>query len=155
MILWLVPTFLINKLKAYRIILTFANVNEFSNFYLITAAKFRCNVSTRSLKETQHLLKGKLSKKHLSKSASELQHQGERKGLHRTVTTDKRGGWSESSPKHQQHHRAGMPPDSLAKHATVVQKTQAFFASLKVRCRGNRLLFPFISQHLSRPKSRA
>lgn len=121
------------------------NANELSNFRLIPAAKFRCNVSSRSLKETQHLLKGKLSKKHLSKSASELQHREERKGLQRTVTTDKGGGWSESSQKHQQQHRAGMAPESLAKHANVVQKTQAFFASLKVRCRGNRLLFPFIS----------
>ncbi len=115
---------------------------KISFFFL--AAKFRCNVSSKSLKESHHILKGKLSKRHLSKSASELRHREEAKSFQQpSVDYDQVRAAKITTPVQQQ--------DTLARHATVVQKTQAFFTSLKVRRRGNRFIsfFDFSKCHFS------
>ena len=96
---------------------------------LILASRFRCNNSSKSLKDNRQILRGKLSKCHISKSACELQNRG---AAHRSSIEEAAEIVSENKivTTPAQH-------DVLARHATVVQKTQAFFSSLKVRRRGN------------------
>ncbi|XP_065220032.1 multiple C2 and transmembrane domain-containing protein isoform X2 [Planococcus citri] len=86
------------------------------------AAKFRSHVSSKSLKETHQLLKSKLGKRHLSKSASELRHRGDTAKF-----TNQQASTSNESAN------VVLQQESPSRHATVIQKTQAFFASLKER----------------------
>lgn len=71
----------------------------------------------------------------MSKSASELRQHGEIKSVphcqQSTVPTTCAKTESSGAKTTSGHY------ELLAKHATVVQKTQAFFTSLKVRRRGN------------------
>lgn len=106
---------------------------KLTKFVFVTAAKFRSHVSSKSLKETHHLLRGKLGKRHLSKSASELRNRGEAKAFQAATSTECQNS---ATPAQQ---------ESPSRHANVIQKTQAFFASLKVRGGGNRFLLILFS----------
>lgn len=97
--------------------------------FFLSASKFRCHISSKSLKDNHQVLRGKLSKCQISKSACELQNHG---GGHKSSVEEPAQIEKENkvTAPHPQH-------DILARHATVVQRTQAFFSSLKVRRRGN------------------
>lgn len=80
-----------------------------------------------------------MDKRHLSKSASELRHRGEGRGNSAqqaaAASTSGTGGDCASSGVTSRTQQQESP----SRHGSVIQKTQAFFTSLKVSGGGNRL----------------